>query len=271
MCNSNIVELLYALDVGNSADNGKVAADTLRVLFRALPFHELVEGFSYVDANRLVPYMKLTAETSCYWRHLVAFLHGEGAGAAELAEQKLLPELSDFCRYLRHYVLEVERPQHKEQEQGQSVTMAEGSAAEDMGWTFVARQLIEMTSLFDLADEVGRANLAQLCKDFMSSGKVPVSFVEPLMSVFSTVRTDTETRVRDVAEVIAELRDPMRSPGEENGGERNESMTRATGQTANGSPDIVTSTERIKAVEEESRKKQVPAVLALMSSSRTSL
>ncbi len=203
-----------------------------------MPFRELTDGFSYVDANKLVPYPKLTAETACYWRHLTAFLFGEGGGAAELAEQKLLPELSDFCRYLRHYVLEVDQQQD---DQG---------TAQDEPWMFVARQLIEMTSLFDLADEVGRANLAQLCKDFMSNPKIPHSFVKPLMSVFALVRPDTEVRIRDVAEVIAELRDPMRSP-EEQKMEEDASPSNEDGKSS--TPPAMKS----KLQEEENRKKQV--------------
>ncbi len=243
-----------------------MAADALRVLFRALPFRELTEGFSYVDANRLVPYEKLTAETACYWRHLAAFLVGEGGGAAELAEQKLLPELSDFCRYLRHYVLEIERPDPAANGNADKSSASEGKDKEEgESWTFVAKQLIEMTSLFDLADEVGRANLAQLCKDLMSSPRVApgaaAGFIEPLMSVFAAVRTDTEGRIREVAEIIAELRDPLRAPGED----ANATTATAAGG-GGGSPGAAgqkapavetTPAAVIKAREEENRRKQI--------------
>ena len=36
LCNDNVVELLYALDVGNS--DGKIASDTLKVFFKGLPY-----------------------------------------------------------------------------------------------------------------------------------------------------------------------------------------------------------------------------------------
>ena len=49
-------------------------------------------------------------------------------------------------------------------------------------------QLIEMTGVFDLSDEVGRNNLGQLCKDLLSSKRITTQFIEPLMSVFTVVR-----------------------------------------------------------------------------------
>ena len=40
-----------------------------------------------------------------------------------------------------------------------------------------------MIGAFDLADEVGRANLCALCKDLLGSVRVTAPFVEPLMKV----------------------------------------------------------------------------------------
>ena len=42
-CNENIVELLYALDVGNS--DGSTAKEVLSVLFKDVPYEELVNAF----------------------------------------------------------------------------------------------------------------------------------------------------------------------------------------------------------------------------------
>ena len=39
-----MVELLYALDVGNSVD-GKIASELLGVYFRTLPYADLLENF----------------------------------------------------------------------------------------------------------------------------------------------------------------------------------------------------------------------------------
>jgi len=44
---------------------------------------------------------------------------------------------------------------------------------------------------------------------FASSRKVPTSLVQPLVSVFELVRPECDARVRELAEIIAELRDPL--------------------------------------------------------------
>ena len=189
LCNDNIVELLYALDVGIS--DGKIASDVLNVLFKSIPFRELTENFNYIDNNKLIPFEKLTPETAVYWKNVTKYLFKEGGGAHDCLE-KLLPELTQFCAYLRHYVIEIEKPE------------------DDLTWVFIAKQLIEMTGVFDLADEVGRNNLGLLCKDLMAHKKVTTPFIEPLMEIFTTIRTNTDARIQEVTEIIAELRDPMK-------------------------------------------------------------
>lgn len=44
----------------------------------------------------------------------------------------------------------------------------------------------------------------------MSSSKVHASFIEPLMTIFAVVRNNPDDRIQEVAEIIAELRDPMK-------------------------------------------------------------
>ncbi len=210
--NDKIVELLYALDVGNS--DGKIAADMLAVLFKNLPYKDLVQNFQYIDDNNLVPFDKLTPETAVYWSSLAKFLFSESGGAHDFLE-KLLPELSRFCTYVRHYVIELERPSPKTSAMDHSHA-GEGAAddEDETTWAFIAKQLIEMTLVFDFTDEVGRVNLGNLCKDLMANKRVPAAFVEPLMEIFAKIRTDSESRIQEVAEIISELRDPLRSDEE---------------------------------------------------------
>ena len=57
-----------------------------------------------MDENRLVPFDKLTPETVVYWRALTQFLFAEaegGNGAAADYLERLLPELTEFCIYVR--------------------------------------------------------------------------------------------------------------------------------------------------------------------------
>ena len=120
----------------------------------------------------------------------------EGPGAEEFQEQ-LLPELTQFCQYVRTYVLEMEKQD------------------EDVSWEFVAKELIMMCSIYDLGDEVGRLNLSRLIRDLLISPLTPASFIPHLVAVFTQVERNAQSRIDQVAEVISELRDPMSSRDDE--------------------------------------------------------
>ena len=50
----------------------------LNILFKNVPYAELVENFAYTDDSKLVPYDKLTPEVALYWKTLAKFLLKEG-------------------------------------------------------------------------------------------------------------------------------------------------------------------------------------------------
>merc|ERR1719186_2038216 len=195
LSNNNIVQLLHHLDVGNSDQDAKGAksapAGALNVLFMDTPYRELVNSFQYLDTDKLIPYEKLTPETAMYWRVLAEFFAEQnGPGADEYLEM-ILPELTPFCQYVRRYVLELEKDD------------------EDVNWEFVAKELISMTTIYDLGDEGGRQNLCRLVKDLLTSSKTPVTFIPTLGTVFTKVEKNTQSRIDQVAEIISELKDPM--------------------------------------------------------------
>ena len=211
LCNDNIIELLYALDVGNS--DGETAKDVLNVLFEDVSHKELVENFCYLDpVTKLVPAAKLTPETAVYWRNLTRFMYDEieekGVQAAQPYLENLLPELTQFCHYIRQFILE--HNIHKNNDAPDSED-CEDEEAKEVAWLFVAKQLIEMTNVFDLSDEMGRNNLAKLCREILLSRKVTTDFVDPVMRVFTIVQGSPTSRIQDIAEIIAELREPLLS------------------------------------------------------------
>ena len=106
-------------------------------------------------ATRLTLLHIFTPETAMYWRVLTKYLRDEGA---EDCLELLLPELTPFCQYVRHYVLEMD---------------------------FVARELVAITGVFDLADEVGRQHLVSLVKALLTSSRTPASFIPALVEVFT--------------------------------------------------------------------------------------
>jgi len=198
LSNNNIVQLLHHLDVGNSDQDNKpgpgsksAQAGALFVLFQDTPFKELISSFQYLDNEKLIPFDKLTAETAMYWRVLAEFLAEQTAPGAEEYLEMILPELSPFCQYVRKYILELEKND------------------EDGNWEFVAKELIRMTLIYDLGDEVGRQNLRKLIKDLLISSKSPVAFVSSLVEVFNKVEKNPQTRIDQVAEIISDLKDPL--------------------------------------------------------------
>ena len=188
--------MLHHLDVGNSDQDMKTGvrspqAGALHVLFQDTPFKELVHTFQYLDTDKLIPFEKLTAETAMYWRVLAEFLAEQTAPGAEEWLESIMPELSPFCSYVRKYIME--------QDKGD----------EDGNWEFVAKELIRMTLIYDLGDEVGRQNLSKLIKDLLTSSKSPVTFVSSLVEVFNKVVKNPQSRIDQVAEIISELKDPL--------------------------------------------------------------
>ena len=192
----NIVKLLHHLDVGNSEEvnisrsKTTAPAAALQVLFQEFSAKLLVENFHHLNAERLVPYENLTAEIAIYWRVLAQYLRQK---EEEECLENLLPELTPFCQYVRRYILEMEKDH------------------EDVNWEFVAKELIIITTVFDLADETGRQYLLSLVKALLCSLTTPVSFIPCLMEVFTKIEKDPQTRVNQVAEFISELKDPMQS------------------------------------------------------------
>eukprot|EP00090_Calanus_glacialis_P042984 TRINITY_DN7612_c0_g1_i1.p1 TRINITY_DN7612_c0_g1~~TRINITY_DN7612_c0_g1_i1.p1 ORF type:complete len:1486 (-),score=621.94 TRINITY_DN7612_c0_g1_i1:145-4602(-) len=196
LSNNNIVQLLHHLDVGNSDQDTKQGAKSapagaLNVLFMDTPYKELVNSFQYLDTDKLIPYEKLTPETAMYWRVLAEFFAGQNGPGAEEYLESILPELTPFCQYVRRYILDLEKDD------------------EDVNWEFVAKELISMTTIYDLGDEVGRTNLCKLIKDLLTSTKTPATFINSLVTVFTKVEKNAQSRVDQVAEIISDLKDPL--------------------------------------------------------------
>ena len=74
---------IYSLDVGNS--DGSTAKEVLAVLFKGVPYEELVNAFQFLDpVTKLIPHQKLSPETATYWRNLATYLHSESEVKGQL-------------------------------------------------------------------------------------------------------------------------------------------------------------------------------------------
>ena len=89
-----IILSIYSLDVGNS--DGSTAKEVLAVLFKGVPYEELVNAFQFLDpVTKLIPHQKLSPETATYWRNLATYLHSE----SEVKGQLILKCLFDVLNF----------------------------------------------------------------------------------------------------------------------------------------------------------------------------
>uniref|UniRef100_A0A0K2UZM0 NonSMC condensin I complex, subunit G [Mustela putorius furo] n=1 Tax=Lepeophtheirus salmonis TaxID=72036 RepID=A0A0K2UZM0_LEPSM len=196
--NADVLKLLYALDVSNSSEP-ELADSTLGAVFEDVPNTELLQQFQFLGDDNLVPSSKVTSEIAVYWRNLMKKFHDD---SDDNNLERVVPELSKFCKYVRSFVMETIRDKDDEDEKvGTHV--------------FIIKQLILMMQYFDLSDEAGRANLGNLMKDMLLSSKVCVLLVPQIIEVYQRVCSNTQTRVQDIAEIIAEIREPMKDDADD--------------------------------------------------------
>ena len=82
-----------------------------------------------------------------------------GVEEAETHLEKVLPELTDFCDFVRKFFVDAvsDKQASKEAETADSDEPSEPDEfSEDINLMFVGKALIEMTASFDLSDEVAR-------------------------------------------------------------------------------------------------------------------
>ena len=78
------------------------------------------------------------------------------------------------------------------------------------------------TLLFSL--KAGRNNLLALVKELLLKKIVPHSLVEPLMKIHRTIQTNPQQQIQDIAEIISELRDPMKEMNTEQENDEEQAM-----------------------------------------------
>ncbi|XP_045585282.2 condensin complex subunit 3 isoform X1 [Procambarus clarkii] len=192
MVDGNVLDLLTCLDVEASVTEAEL---TLKTIFQDVPYVDLIDNFGLAKEERIVSPSDLRPESALYWRCLAQYLRDEGA---EEALETVLPELTHFCSYVKDYVMTEVMDTGDEQE----------IAVHCMEREFATNQLVEMTMLYDLADEVGRRSLDQLVRTLLVSDKVGESLVKGLVKVFGKLHPPT-TRINQLAEIISEVREPV--------------------------------------------------------------
>lgn len=73
----------------------------------------------------------------------------------------------------------------------------------------MTEQLLQLAMVLDYADEAGRNKIACLLTDVFSLSMVPESVVEHAMKLSKVIHPDESERIRIIAEVIADIRQPI--------------------------------------------------------------
>ncbi|CAG2068342.1 unnamed protein product, partial [Timema podura] len=82
----------------------------------------------------------------------------------------------------------------------------------NLQYEFILLQLVELTSVFDLGDEMGRSCLRNLIlgeDGILISDKVNGKLIGSLVEILVTVIPNVSTRLQDLAEVISEIHQPL--------------------------------------------------------------
>nr|CAD7588237.1 unnamed protein product [Timema genevievae] len=108
---------------------------------RNQPLDSLMDAMLPLLTDKLIPLEQLTPENAFYWKCLVQFLSKEGH---EEEVERIIPNLSPFVAHIKSFFLS----------QGNTNTLEAKLA--NLQYEFILLQLVELTSVFDLGDEMGR-------------------------------------------------------------------------------------------------------------------
>eukprot|EP00058_Branchiostoma_floridae_P024891 XP_002610381.1 hypothetical protein BRAFLDRAFT_120047 [Branchiostoma floridae] len=207
----NILDLLGCLDVETTCGTDEevttgqpTGEETIEAavmwMFKQTPTDELIMNFDLLGESHVIPLASLTCESALYWRCLCQYVKSLGTEGEEY-QDRLLPTLTALCDYVQSHLETLPSV-----EGGLDMT----SAVDDhLRKEFVAQQLVMILGIPDLTDEVGRKRLRGLIHDMLLSDNMTRPLLKLLIVRYCSVQTDQEARIRDLVEVIADIREPI--------------------------------------------------------------
>ncbi|XP_028390822.1 condensin complex subunit 3-like [Dendronephthya gigantea] len=193
-CDENIIKLLELLDIENSV---KTAETVVKELLKgtandALLFHvKLLKEF--MGASQTISLEELNSERVLFWQCLVEHCVSLGPKAQDILDS-ILPEISGFCEYIQSFMEKFFSNCDKECE---------------LHEVFIMQQLLTIAAYMDLADEVGRKRLTKLVQEMMVNPNIPTFLMPILHERYTNLEPDEETRINQIAEVIADIKEPI--------------------------------------------------------------
>ncbi|KAK3911621.1 Condensin complex subunit 3 [Frankliniella fusca] len=193
----SFLSLLHALDSENATEISSIA---LKSLFKSEPIKAVLEELTkLLNEDKVIPVEELSPENVLYWRLLSEYLeaHPEIADNCPIDEPlpELLPELSTFCNYIKQY--------------HETKSLDEAEHWVILQHQYMLIQLLELCKGFDLADEMGRTNLKNLCVYLLTNSSVHEDVVPVIIQLMVGIVPQVEDRLQVLAEAISEVREPM--------------------------------------------------------------
>lgn len=141
--------------------------------------------------TRLIPLTSISNENVLYWKCVIK--HLQSLSCTEELEL-IIPELSGFCKYIREFITLISSKSYE--------------VWEKECHKFILLQLFEISTTYDLADEVGRVNLNELIIDTLMSEHCCDKIIECIVNHLTKVISDVNNILSIIANVISETRLP---------------------------------------------------------------
>ncbi|XP_076748823.1 chromosome associated protein G [Xylocopa sonorina] len=185
----DFISLVRALDAEISTDVSVLALETL---FKNAAPNTLIEQLPIDKESKLIPIDKLTSENVLYWKCVIK--HFQCKYIEEM--DKILPELSIFCNYISDFLATMPTQQNETW----VIHMKQ----------FILLQLFEISTTYDLSDEVGRKKLKELISNTLMSNHWTEKIIECIVTHLENVIPDVGSRLDILANIISEIRLPLK-------------------------------------------------------------
>eukprot|EP00116_Pleurobrachia_bachei_P000862 sb/3461124/ len=188
--NGDIVRMLQALDVEGKVD---LCGEVVKEVLAFVSMDNAVQCLQSRLEEGIIPVDQLTPESIFYWRCLVDYCLKNSNTETYDA---IMPNLSRFAEYLKNYVVEASKISSEDYDAHYQAS-------------YIIQELIKMAKLADMSDEAGRKKLIGVTKFIITEAEITIQSIERLVELYCLAETDEGTRIRTVAEIINDIRNPL--------------------------------------------------------------
>ncbi|XP_071440767.1 condensin complex subunit 3 [Hetaerina americana] len=194
-CDEDILTLLSILDVTNWT-KATLLELVLKCLFNKFEIENLISCIELDAETKTVPLNNLTPERALFWRYIAQYLHEMDEENSSDLMDKVLPNLSPMCEYIRSFF------------SSWSVGQKDDSLSLNLERKFILKQLVETTKLYDYSDETGRYNLKDLLIDLLLSNVVEVDLVPAIVPIMEGVIPRTVDFIQLISDTVEKINCP---------------------------------------------------------------